>query len=629
MGLTHTGALLGTTTYLAPEQMAGTRGPALGPLFPRLVLYEMLTGVKPFRGEDIPELTFKVANLAARPPSHLVPHLAPVIDFIIARALKKKPEERYANATELANDLWNAVPEVKAAEAAGRERAAAGTVPDSTHRARKGRPRNPAPRCRARNQVELRLAALRLGRGARAPGGAARGSRAGEIARRLDGAGAPPRSAWIARAWRWRWPTSSRSPWRWRSSSSDRRGLTSRRRAGKSSDASRIRRSLARGGSIMRNFQFARFAAAALALLAGTSFADWRAAPVRIDAESFATLPKGVRYPEGIAADPATGDLYVGTFDSDIAHANKLVRLARNGKVLAQKDFGSTPLLGLAFAGGKVYILNFGASKLQRIAAAFDASTPVEDVAALPGIGAPAARTVANPDGSSDTLTFGSSGFAGPNAMTFDHAGDLYISDSFQGAIFEVADATHCAPCTVSVLAHDALATAGFPPFGANGLALSADERTLYVANTGDNRVLKMDIATGTLDVFAESLHGADGLLYENGRLWVAANQADEVVALNASGRVVARAGEFEGIGRDGAPRGLLFPASLTILDGWMYVTNLALPLTPPRTTSPRRTCRAGTSRASGSRARQDPSDQRSRAGTTFGAAMVPMTYAV
>ena len=59
-----------------------------------------------------------------------------------------------------------------------------------------------------------------------------------------------------------------------------------------------------------------------------------------------------------------------------------------------------------------------------------------------------------------------------------------------------------------------------------------------------------------------------------------AANQADQVVALNEAGRIVAKAGEFEGIRRDGTPRGLLFPASMVIVDGWMYVTNLALPLT-------------------------------------------------
>ncbi len=127
---TQTGVLLGSPQYMAPEQIVGQAVDHRADIFSLgLVLYEMLTGVKPFAGEDIPELTFKVANLAARPPSHLAPQLAPVVDFIVARALKKKPGERYADATELANDLWNAVPEVKVAEAVFRERAAAGTVP--------------------------------------------------------------------------------------------------------------------------------------------------------------------------------------------------------------------------------------------------------------------------------------------------------------------------------------------------------------------------------------------------------------------------------------------------------------------------------------------------------------------
>ena len=43
---------------------------------------------------------------------------------------------------------------------------------------------------------------------------------------------------------------------------------------------------------------------------------------------------------------------------------------------------------------------------------------------------------------------------------------------------------------------------------------------------------------------------------------------------------MIKRVGEFEGIDRDGAPKGLLFPASIVIVDDWMYVTNLALPLT-------------------------------------------------
>ena len=313
--------------------------------------------------------------------------------------------------------------------------------------------------------------------------------------------------------------------------------------------------------------------------------ADGSGSSVRMGSvEQFTVLPDGVRFPEGITANPATGEIYVGTFDSG-PNANKLMRFGRNGHLVAQRDFGATPLLGLGFdaATKKVFILNFGASKVQRIAAAFDSTTVVEDVATIPSIGAPGSRTVGNPDGSADTIVFGSSGFPGPNGMVFDHLGNLYVSDSFQGAIFRIDHATTCAtPCAVTLVSHDPLlGTAGFPPFGANGLALNAAESTLFIANTGDNHVLKMDITTKAVSVFAESVHGADGLLMDDsGRLWVAANQGDELVALNDKGRVVLRVGEFEGIHHDGTPRGLLFPASMVIVGDHMYVTNLALPLT-------------------------------------------------
>ena len=310
---------------------------------------------------------------------------------------------------------------------------------------------------------------------------------------------------------------------------------------------------------------------------------------MRNAAQQFATLPSGVRYPEGITANPATGEVIVGTFDFG-PNANKLLRFARNGRLVAQKDFGGTPLLGLGFDAehGKVYILNMGASRVQRISAQFDANSPVEDVAilALPSIGAPGPRTVVNPDGnpgSTDTITFGSTGFPAPNAMVFDRNGNLYFSDSFQGAIFRVTNAKTCAtPCPITLVKQDPLlATAGFPPFGANGLALDTGETALFIANTGDDRILKMDLATSEISVFAESINGADGLVFDDkGRLWVAANQADEIVALDEQGRVIARLGEFQGVRRDGTPNGLLFPASMAIVGGEMFVTNLALPLT-------------------------------------------------
>jgi len=323
----------------------------------------------------------------------------------------------------------------------------------------------------------------------------------------------------------------------------------------------------------------------ALALgLAGTG-TSWAGKSAADGVQTFATLPDGVRFPEGITANPANGDIFVATFDFG-PNANKLLRYDRHGRLLAQRDFGGTPLLGLAFgpADGKVYLANFGASKIQRIAANFDAGSAIEDVALVPSIGAPADRSEPNPDGSADTITFGSNAFPAPNAMVFDAGGTLYVSDSFQGAIYRIADAQSCAaPCPATTVVHSPLlATAGFPPFGANGLDLSDDGATLFVANTGDDRILKVDLATSSVSVFTESVNGADGIAFDRrGTLWVAANQADEIVGLNGNGRVVAKLGGFEGIRRDGSPDGLLFPASLVILGHDMYVTNLGLALTP------------------------------------------------
>jgi DNA-binding beta-propeller fold protein YncE len=305
--------------------------------------------------------------------------------------------------------------------------------------------------------------------------------------------------------------------------------------------------------------------------------------------ERFATLPDGVRFPEGITANPANGDIFVGTFDAGSPN-NKLLRFDRHGRLEASRAFGTTPLLGLEFdrANRKVYIAAVGdfsgtGSRIQRIAANFNATTTIEEVAQIPPVGAPGPRLVPNPDGSSDTITFGNNARV-PNALVFDSNGNLYVSDSFQGAIFRIDSPATCAPgCAVTEVVHDPLlATAGFPPFGANGIAFNSDESALFIANTGDDRVLRLDMHSNQVTVLAESINGADGLAFdERGRLWVAANQADEVVALNADGRVVAKLGDFEGIRKNGSPEGLLFPASLVIVGNELFVTNLALPLTP------------------------------------------------
>ena len=124
------------------------------------------------------------------------------------------------------------------------------------------------------------------------------------------------------------------------------------------------------------------------------------------------------------------------------------------------------------------------------------------------------------------------------------------------------------------------LATTGALPFGANGLAFDEGERHLYINNAGDNRVLRMDVSTRAVDVLTESIHGADGLEYHDGLLWVSANQADAVVALDANGRERARTSGFAGINRDGSPDGLLFPAATAVAGNRMVVANLAMPIT-------------------------------------------------
>ncbi len=313
--------------------------------------------------------------------------------------------------------------------------------------------------------------------------------------------------------------------------------------------------------------------------------------PVAVDPEAveeFATLPADLRFPEGITANLSNGDIYVGTFDGGVA--NSVLRFNEDGDLIARRNLGITPLLGLAFNSRdhKVYFASVddftvGGSKIRRIAA--DLSGPVEDVAFIPSVGAPPNRIVGNPDGSEDEINFGNIARV-PNALAFKSNGDLFISDSFQGAIFQVKKADMCGEpgslCSVDTVAHDPLlATAGFPPFGANGVALSGNQQTLFVANTGDDRILTVDLKSGVVSVFVESINGADGLSFDDaGNLWVAANQADQVVALNSNGRVIAKLGAFFGMDEDGAAIGLLFPASLVIVEDQIFVTNLALALT-------------------------------------------------
>jgi sugar lactone lactonase YvrE len=274
----------------------------------------------------------------------------------------------------------------------------------------------------------------------------------------------------------------------------------------------------------------------------------------------FATLPKpGPGFPEGIAADER-GRIYVATFD--FAVPNVIHVFDRNGRLdeTLSLPAGVVPL-GMEFdRRGNLYVANFGGGQILKYEPPFNSGSLPDRTFQVCG-GQPAG--------------------CGLNSITFDRAGDLYVSDSFGGNIFKV----DLPGGAVSTFVNDEQLRPGphgFPPFGANGLAFDRHGANLYVANTADDRILKVNVKSKAVTPFAESINGADGIAFDDkGRLWVAANQGDHVVALNANGRVTERVGSFEGVGRDGAARGLLFPASIVISRGDVYVTNLALALTP------------------------------------------------
>jgi|LauGreDrversion4_2_1035121.scaffolds.fasta_scaffold01194_14 serine/threonine-protein kinase len=103
---TQTGVVLGSPRYLSPEQVLGKRCDARADTFSLgVILYEMVTGQAPFNGIDVNSLMFQIVNFTPPPPSSVNPALPAMLDLIIAKALAKNAEDRYAGIAELASDL--------------------------------------------------------------------------------------------------------------------------------------------------------------------------------------------------------------------------------------------------------------------------------------------------------------------------------------------------------------------------------------------------------------------------------------------------------------------------------------------------------------------------------------------
>jgi len=104
--MTRTGLMVGTPAYMAPEQITG------GPITPATdlfsvgsVMYELFTGTKPFEGESLQSVFYKIVSSSPPDITSISPGLPASLNSIAMRALAKEPAERFSSAVDMANAL--------------------------------------------------------------------------------------------------------------------------------------------------------------------------------------------------------------------------------------------------------------------------------------------------------------------------------------------------------------------------------------------------------------------------------------------------------------------------------------------------------------------------------------------
>ena len=117
--LTQRGVIVGTPAYLPPEQALGKRSDARSDLYSLgCVLYEMVTGTPPFRGDEPVKVIFSHINDLPVMPRKLAPDIPPGLEQVILRLLAKDPDQRYQSAIEVLQALKSVKEEAEARPAA-------------------------------------------------------------------------------------------------------------------------------------------------------------------------------------------------------------------------------------------------------------------------------------------------------------------------------------------------------------------------------------------------------------------------------------------------------------------------------------------------------------------------------
>jgi serine/threonine protein kinase len=104
----QTAHVMGTPSYMSPEQVKGRAVDGRSDIFSLgVLLYEMVTGEKPFPGQNITTVIYKIVNEEPVPPRQINPTIHPGINAVVMKSLAKEPEARYQSCREMLEDLRN------------------------------------------------------------------------------------------------------------------------------------------------------------------------------------------------------------------------------------------------------------------------------------------------------------------------------------------------------------------------------------------------------------------------------------------------------------------------------------------------------------------------------------------